>query len=159
MTTTPSVRKSVSHQNQNVFWPQLLLKRLDGLSWNFQEIFLKVSSCASDKKLICTAALQPPPLVLRISCMFWIKCLHQAVSTFILSPTVVIKSETTWDKIKKPRKSMICYVVVENVHFGQIYITWMCVTSSTLLTCHSRKKVPTPSILITHTAWLKEHCP
>ena len=30
-------------------------KHLDGLNWNFQEIFLKVSSCASDKNLTCTA--------------------------------------------------------------------------------------------------------
>ena len=38
------IRPSVCHQ---ILWPQLL--RLDGLTWNFQGVFLLVSSCASDK--------------------------------------------------------------------------------------------------------------
>ena len=44
---TSAVRPSVSHQNLVIINPS---KRLDGLGQNSQEIFLKVSRCASDKK-------------------------------------------------------------------------------------------------------------
>ena len=44
----------------------------------------------------------------------------QAVTTFISSPTVVIKSETTWENIKKPRKQifMLYFTVFSIKHIN-----------------------------------------
>ena len=72
------------------------------MSWNFEGLF----SIVNDFYVNLRPTMEYKRVRNLIALTFFIIFLYScftAISVFIESPTVVIQSETTWDKIQKPR--------------------------------------------------------